>query len=62
MYQNRNKQLLLLFLRGWGYRDFRYVSSIAIGTTDRCRRILSVFFLIIVVQNLSYCFDSLQLL
>ena len=33
-----------------------------IGTTNYCRRILSVCFLIFVVQNLSYCFDLLRLL
>ena len=44
------------FLRGWGCIDFRYASSVAIGTTDCCRHILSVFFIIIVVRNLSYCF------
>ena len=32
------------FLRGWGCIDFRYASSVAIGTTDCCRHILSVSF------------------
>ena len=51
--------IAVFFLRGWGCIDFCYASSVAIGTTDCCRRTLSVFFLIIVVRNLSYCFDSL---
>ena len=54
--------VVVAILRGWGCIDFCYASSVAIGTTGCCRRILSVFFLICAVRNLSYCFDSLRLL
>ena len=53
--------VLVAILKGWGCIDFHYASSVAVGTTDRCRHILYVFFFffIIVVRNLGYCFGSL---
>ena len=43
------------FLRGWGCIDFHYASSVVIGTTDCCHRILSVFLF-------NYCCPKFKLL
>ena len=47
--------VLVAILKGWGCIDFHYASSVAIGMTDHCRRILYVFFF-------HYCCPKFRLL